>query len=159
MRRDSARAAITLPPVLRTPVILLAILGAAASLSACSRERTRVIEEPSAPREDPRDYKGMLERIRNRQGPVQAQQVLEDAILKFQHDLARLPTNLMELVARRYLPELKPAPEGHAYSYDPVHGNVAVVPVTPDGLYRLPATVTNQARINMQERTPLPRPE
>ncbi|HMP75046.1 MAG TPA: hypothetical protein PKE12_02000 [Kiritimatiellia bacterium] len=142
----------------RQTATLLALAAALAG-AACSRERTRVIEEPAAPREDPRDYKGMLERVRNRQGPVQAQQELEDAIRRFQHDLARLPTNLMELVSRRYMPELKPAPEGHAYSYDPVHGNVAVVPVTPDGLYRLPAQVTNQTRLPMREPAALPRPQ
>lgn len=106
--------------------------------SGCSRERTRVVEEPSTPQPDGRDYRGMLDRVRARQTPVQIQYELETAIRRFQHDLARLPTNLMELVARRYIPALKNPPEGYGYTYDPIHGNVGVIPMTGDGMTRLP---------------------
>ena len=91
----------------------------------------------------------MIERVRARQSPVQAQQQLETAIRRFQHELARLPTNLMELVARRYIVELKPPPEGYVYSYDPVHGNVAVVPITPEGMIRMPELDSPPQRIDM----------
>lgn len=118
----------------------------------CSRERTRVVEEPFTPQPpDGRDYRGMLDRVRARQTPVQIQYELETAIRRFQHDLARLPTNLMELVARRYIPTLKPPPEGYAYSYDPIHGNVGVIPVTSDGMIRLPDHLQSEPqRIDMR---------
>lgn len=128
-------------------VVLFAVFSA---LTACSRERTRVVDEPRAPREENRDYRSMLERVRNRQTPVQLQETLETAIRDFQRDLSRLPTNLVELVHRHYLPELKAAPDGYAYTYDPVHGNVAVVPVSADGL-RVPEVVTNQSMINLAD--------
>ncbi len=136
------------------------LFAATLSLAApgCSRERSRAVDEPNTPRqEQTRDYRGVLERVRSRQGPVQTQQELEAAIRKFHHDLARLPTNLMELVHRRYLPELKKLPDDHTYSYDPVHGNVAVVPLDIRGMPRLPDHVTDQTRANMQA-APLPPP-
>lgn len=100
----------------------------------------------------------MLERVRARQTPTQIQYELEIAIRRFQHDLSRLPTNLMELVARRYVPALKPPPSGYVYSYDPVHGNVALVPVTIDGQIRLPENLeAASTRIEMRS-PPLPPP-
>lgn len=117
--------------------------------TACSRERAHIVEEPRATREASRDYRGMIERVRNKQSPVQIQESLEGAIRDFQRDFSRLPTNLIELVQRRYLPELKQPPAGYAYTYDPVYGNIGLVPVTPDGLYRIPESATNQAAIDM----------
>lgn len=127
-------------------LVLAAALSGA--LAACAPERSRVVENPSAPLEETqRDYRESLDRVRNRQDPIEAQRALEDAVRRFQSDMARLPTNLLELVQRRYLPEAKQAPDGYAYSYDPVHGNVALVPVTADGLIRLTAEATNETRI------------
>ncbi len=40
--------------------------------------------------------------------------------------------------SRRYIPTLKNPPEGYGYTYDPIHGNVGVIPVTSDGMVRLP---------------------
>lgn len=131
--------------------------GVILAAAACSRERARVVEEPRAPVEEGRNYQEMLDRVRNRQSPVQIQESLIDATRRFQREMGRLPTNLTELVRRKYLPELKPAPEGYAYTYDPVHGNVGLAPVTPDGLYRVPEAMTNQTRLNM-EKPALPPP-
>lgn len=127
------------------------------AMTSCSRGRARVVDEPRAPVEEGRNYQEMLDRVRARQSPVQIQETLIDATRRFQREMGRLPTNLTELVRRNYLAELKPAPEGYAYTYDPVYGNVGLVPVTPDGLFRLPASATNQASVNLAQPT-LPAP-
>ncbi len=117
------------------------------------------MEDQRTAHEESRDYKEVLDRIRSRQTPGHIQEALEDAIRNFQRDLSRLPTNLMELVQRRYLSELKPAPPGYAYSYNPVYGNVSVIPVTDDGQYRAPPAETNRAALNMSQPALPPPPE
>lgn len=118
-----------------------------------------MVDEPSAPRDEtPKDYREALERVRNRQDPVQTLQVLEDAIRRFQSEVARLPTNLFELVQRNYLPEAKQAPDGYAFSYDPVHGNVSLVAVTPEGLLRPPPESATESRIGAAPPINLPPP-
>jgi hypothetical protein len=136
-------------------VITVLAVGLLAAGAGCSGERSRVVEEPAAAPQDGRDYRSVIERARARQSPAHAQQELEQAVRRFQHDLARLPTSLTELVARRYIPELKAPPDGHVYSYDPVHGNVAVVPVAGDGVFRLPEIETESRRLDLKS-SPLP---
>lgn len=136
---------------LKRKILAASALGIALGAAACAREQARVVENPRAPRDEDRDFRAVLERVRNRQRPIEIQQALENAIRHFQRDMARLPTNLNELVQRHYLRELKPAPAGHAYSYDPVYGNVAVVPVSPEGLVSYNLAPTNGTRIQMDE--------
>lgn len=136
--------------VLQLQTLVLAA-GIILTAAACSRQRSRALEEPRVPEEEGRNYQEMLDRVRNRQSPVQIQESLIDATRRFQREMGRLPTNLTELVRRKYLPELKPAPEGYAYTYDPVHGNVGLAPVTPDGFYRAPEAMTNQTKLNMEQ--------
>ncbi len=138
-----------------TSVIFLAAI---LLFAGCSRERSRVLDEPRAPIEETRNYQETLDRIRSRRTPIQIQESLEQAIRKFQSDFSRLPTNLLELVERRYLPEIKPAPPGFAYSYNPTFGNVSLVPITEDGRYRAPSDATNQASLNMSSPTLPPPP-
>ncbi len=135
----------------------LAVLAAA--LAACTPERTRVVEEPGAPPDEtPRNYREALERVRTRQAQMENLQAIEEAIRRFQSDVARMPTNLYELVQRKYLPTAQDPPEGFVYSYDPVHGNVSLVPVTPEGLFRPPVTTGDESRISAEPPPNLPPP-
>lgn len=127
----------------------LALLALAIS---CSRERSRAVEAVAAEGAEERDYRGMLERARERQAPDALIATVEKSIQRFQFELARLPTNLMELVVLGYLPEIHPAPDGFAYSYDPVHGNVRLTPVQGAGTgVELPADMTNENRAKLIE--------
>jgi hypothetical protein len=99
----------------------------------------------------------MLKRMRARRSPAQTQHELEHAIRRFQHDFARLPTGSTELVARGYIPELRSPPDGHVYSYDPVHGNVGVVPIAGDEAFRLPEIDSETRRLDLRS-SPFPEP-
>jgi len=123
---------------------ILSVL-AAISLAACARERSRAVsdEEYDAAAEGPRDYRQMLDRARERQGETTLLTKLQDAVERFQFDLARLPTNLTELVAQRYLDRIPPPPSGMAFSFDPVHGNVSLVAMPDAAGVQLPADFTN----------------
>jgi len=132
-----------------TGCLTLALLALATS---CARERSRAVEAVATEGVEERDYRGMLERARERQAPDALIATVEKSIQRFQFELARLPTNLMELVVLGYLPEIQPAPEGFAYSYDPVHGNVRLMPVEGAGSgVELPADMTNENRAKLIE--------
>lgn len=137
-------------------LIALACFTAAILPSACSPRRSRaVIDEEEQAAAGPRNYKAMLVQARERQVQIRLVEDLETAIAKFQFELARLPTSLVEVVARGYLPDLPKPPLGTAYSYNPVHGNVGLVAVPdPSGL-ELPSDATNEAPVRLQE-VPLP---
>lgn len=128
--------------------------------SACTEERSRATEGSTRRSSDHQDYRALLDRVRARQSPQKLQDELQFAIRRFQHDFARLPTNLSELVSRRYLPALKEPPQGFAYHYDPVHGNVALIPVSPSGLIQLADEVEETvSRISLDRPLDLPAPE
>lgn len=134
-------------------VLSAALCGGAA---ACSRERSRAVpDEERASMEGARDYREMLVRTRSRVNAATALNDLEDAVQRFQSELARLPTNLNELVGRRYLAGIPAPPPGSTYTYDPVHGNVGLTEI-PDGSgIQLPAEVTNLTPVRLQD-FPLP---
>lgn len=73
------------------------------------------------------DYRRMIERARNRQSDARNTEMLLAGIQRFQSDLGRFPTGLVELVSRGYIPVLPAPPRGMAYSYDRVLGNVMLV--------------------------------
>lgn len=151
----------------RRPVITLGMRGSSIAIwllavacgvtVACTRERSRTVsaEENDAAAEGPRDYREMLTRARLKQSTALILSDMETAIHRFQFELARLPTNLHELVGRGYLPEIPAPPPGQTYSYDPVHGNVSMAEI-PDGSgIQLPAEITNATPVRLQE-VPLP---
>ena len=133
-------------------IFLLAVL-LCALLPACSRERSRTVseEDTDTALEGPRDYREMLARARSKQNTAQNLEAMENAIHRFQSELARLPTNLLELTARGFLPTIPEAPRGQAYSYDPVHGNVKLLDL-PDGSgIQLPPESTNLSPVRLQD--------
>jgi len=139
----------------RLPLLLL-VLAVYSGAIGCSRERSRAIpEEERAATEGSRDYREMLVRTRTKVSAATVLNDLEDAVRRFQSELARLPTNLNELVTRRYLAGIPAPPPGSTYTYDPVQGNVGLAEI-PDGSgIQIPAEVTNLTPVRLQE-VPLP---
>lgn len=134
---------------MRTTATALSILAGTLLLgTGCARERSRAVEAEAAGAPE-RDYRGMLDRARERQSSDQLIATVERSIERFQFDLARLPTNLAELVALGYLPEIQLPPDGSAYAYDPVHGNVSLTPVDPSSGVQLPPEITNENRATL----------
>lgn len=151
----------------RRPAIRLAMRGmhhltgllmiTALLVVGCGRERSRVLggEEQQDVMEGPRDYREMLERARTKQSVAGIQTELEQAVARFRHARSRLPTNLYELLSSGVMTQMPEPPPGQVYSYDPVHGNVGIIPV-PDGSgIALPAEMTNVTPVRLQE-VPLP---
>ncbi len=138
-------------------MIVAPLLAACLLAPACSRERSRAVDadESDAAAEGPRDYREMLSRARAKNSDVQILNDLENAIQRFQYELARLPTNLSELVGRRYIENIPPPPRGRAYTYDPVHGNVGIADLPDDSGIQLPSEATNAAPVRLQD-VPLP---
>lgn len=117
--------------------------------TACTRERSRAVDsEPAAVNAD-RNYRDMLDRMREKQTADQLIGAVEAGIERFQFDLARLPTNLTELVALGYVAKIEEPPAGFAYVYDPVHGNVSLTPVDPGTGIQLPPELTNENRATL----------
>ena len=133
-----------------TAGLLLALL---CTTPACTRERSRVVsaEEQDAASEGPRDYKEMLARARSKQTTASILSDLENAIARFQYDTSRLPTNLNELVGRKYLNTIPTPPHGQGYVYDPIHGNVSLTEMADDSGLSLPGEATNLAPIRLQD--------
>lgn len=112
----------------RAVLIVLTVAG----LAACSPERSHVVTEQGG-KEQPRDYRQMIERARNRQASQAAQQDLQEGVRAFQRDFGRLPSNVVELVSRRYMKNIPMLPDGQQFHFDTLHGNVSIVnvPKTP----------------------------
>lgn len=102
---------------------------AALAASGCSQERSRAVTEPAGANE--RDYRGMIERSRARQNSQDSLQSLRDAIRHFQQDIGRLPTNVAELIVRRYVKAMPQLPPDQQFVYDPVLGVVGIQNVAP----------------------------
>lgn len=133
---------------LRTATLVCA-LACTALGAACTRERSRAVEPAEESASEPRDYRGMLERARTRQGEAQMMADLEGGIQRFQTSVARLPTNLQELVVFGFLQQIPDPPAGMAYSYDPLHGNVRLIPIPVDGMPQLPTAFSNETRARL----------
>ncbi len=120
---------------------------------ACTRQRSRVVsaEEQDETAEGQHDYKEMLARARSKQSAASILSDLENAIARFQYETSRLPTNLNELIGRKYLATLPTPPHGQGYVYDPVHGNVSLAEMADDSGLSLPTEATNLAPIRLQD--------
>ena len=57
---------------------------------------------------------------------------------KFRDDVGRLPTNLSEIVTFGYLQKIPEPPDGMVYYFDPVFGNVRIVPRPVEGAVSIP---------------------
>ena len=77
----------------------------------------------------PKDYRQMIQRVRQRQMARDNLDTVQSAVQLFQFRFARLPADLKELVDRHILPELPPAPPRSTYYYDRALGNVRLVPL------------------------------
>ena len=95
--------------------------------TGCPRERNRAVTPGDRVAGEKKDYAGMLDRVRDRQKSAAVVGTIQEGLKRFQIDLGRLPTNLYELVSLKYVKDIPEAPEGFAYYYDPVHGNVQLI--------------------------------
>ncbi len=75
------------------------------------------------------DYREMIAKTRTRQEATANLEMLRESISRFQYNLARFPTNLIELVRAGYVPEIPKPPPGMAYSYSSQMGDLNLVPV------------------------------
>ena len=104
------------------------LLLAALASSGCSPERSRAITEPAA--DSSHDYRQMIERSRARQSSQNSLQDVQDAIQKFQAEIGRPPTNIVELVIRNYVKSIPTLPRGQFFSYDPTRGWLTITNAT-----------------------------
>lgn len=123
-------------------------------VAGCSRERSRAISAEEAANDDaegPRDYREMLARARSKKESTQVLGMLQTGIQRFQLNLARLPTNLAEVLNLGFVKEIPDPPPGQAYSYDPVHGNVSLVEIPDSSGIQLPPEATEVAPVRLQD--------
>lgn len=139
----------------RTTALVLVALAWVAS--ACTRERSRAVQEEDM-NGGARDYREMLAQVRERQQDEQVLVQIRQAIERFQFNLARMPTNLHELLVLGYLDEAPQPPRGQAFTYDPIHGNVRLITTDDSGAPVLPESVNNESRARLIE-VNLPPPE
>jgi len=105
-------------------LLFAGVLGAVIMLG-CSRKPATTAENTAG---EKRDYRQMIERVRNRTAYNASLEEVKNAVEKFQVDLGRLPTNLLELVRFNYLPKVpEKVPEGYTFGYDYVRGRVSFV--------------------------------
>lgn len=127
------------------PCLVLAVLAVA----GCSQERSRAVNEPASAKE--KDYRQMVDRVRNRQTSQRSLELLQDGVRNFHRDIGRLPTNIVELVIRRYVSAIPSLPPGQQFYYDPVHGNVNIAQVSAPMMNLPPAPdLTNRASLAPQ---------
>jgi hypothetical protein len=100
-----------------------AVMVVAACIAAgCGRR-----DETSATRvAETNDYVAMIEQARTRSAAEAIPDELTKAVRRFQADTGRLPMDLNELVAQRYLPGVPIPPAGFTITYDPQLGNVTL---------------------------------
>lgn len=124
---------------------LLLILLTLALLAACSPQRSHVVtEKPGG--EQQRDYRQMIERARNRQASQAALMDMQEGVRSFQRDFGRLPSNVVELVSRRYVKNIPMLPDGQQFQFDTLHGNVSIVNVPKS---QMPGQDTNRPAMPM----------
>lgn len=152
------RAAAYVAPMLPRAASLLAA-ALALILCACTEQRSRAVNEPAAGKGGKGgkvDFQAMIERSRNRQHTQDTVQTMQQAIRRFHSEIGRVPTNLAELVNRRYIPRIPQLPAGQQFAYDPTLGFLQIATVrTPDPLVpELPPAppLTNRATLS-----PLPK--
>lgn len=142
------------------PLASTALLASALLAGGCPDERSRALDRRATETAGAYDYRAILQRVRDRGASERIRAELEAAIRQFHQDLGRLPTNLAELVKYRYILEIPKPSAGHAFQYDPLHGNISVVSTTGVEDIQLPAEIENQVRrIEIHRPPELPPPE
>ncbi|MDD2236603.1 MAG: hypothetical protein PHP44_05610 [Kiritimatiellae bacterium] len=112
-------------------LMMAACLTIAGMLPACSREPQA--PPPSPDGSPPRDYRQMLDRVHQRNAYNHSLDTVKEAVQRFQVELGRLPTNLIELVRYRYIDEFpQEIPPGYTFGYDATRGYVTFMK-TPEG--------------------------
>jgi hypothetical protein len=138
--------------------LLFAALFALAAV-ACSGDRSRAIAEPAAgqgSKPSGKNYREVFERSRNKAKTADTVQAIQDAIQRFQRDVGRVPSNLVELVVRRYIPGVPQLPGNNRLAYDASMGTLSVVAVKQDVL--TPELPPAPELTNRPTLSPLPRP-
>jgi len=106
----------------------LPLLGCAL-LVGCGDGKTAKSDQPSSnPITAPVDYIGAVTKAQ--QVAVKTVDIasISQAVQMFQVEEGRLPKDLNELVEKKYLTQMPPAPAGQKLSYDATTGKVKVVP-------------------------------
>lgn len=95
-------------------------------LVGCSQNTDTESSAGENPLNAPADYLGGLNQAEKSAVRVVDQASIDKAIDLFQLQEERLPTNLNELVAKKYLPVMPEPPRGGEIKYDPKTGKVEV---------------------------------
>lgn len=134
------------------------LLSAAVVLAACSGERSRAVNEPGPQNGGTggRNYREVFERSRNKSKTADTVEGMQAAIQRFHRDVGRMPTNLVELVVRRYIPGIPELPGSNRFAYDASMGTLSVVAVKQDTL--VPDLPPAPELTNRPTLSPLPRP-
>jgi len=74
----------------------------------------------------------MLSKVREKNQPMRDLVLVKSCIERYQVDIGRLPSNLVELVDLGYLDAIPALPEGKAYNYDSKIGQLRII--TVDGI-------------------------
>jgi hypothetical protein len=108
-------------------------LIAGLALTACDNKKPDAAAPPPAPvaggnsNSAPADYLNTLANNKKLADKVIDTASLNKAVQLFGAQEGRLPKDLNELVTRKYLPALPPAPTGMKFAYDAKTGEVKVV--------------------------------
>ena len=125
---------------------VLALLGLAASGSACAAgTNTPPVAATNAPVQ-PRDYRAMLQRVRVKQQERNSLEDVQKAVSTFQMRFGRLPAELGDMVERGVLSELPPPPNGTRFVYYRIKGNITLAPL-PTAIGAPATNVTGRANV------------
>ena len=102
-------------------------LGVCALLLVGCGEGDQKKTDSSNPITAPVDYIGAVTKAQTAAEKTVDVASITKAIQMFQVEEGRLPTNLNELVEKKYMPKLPAPPAGQQLSYDPNTGKVKVV--------------------------------
>lgn len=93
-------------------------------LCGCNRNE----QEPRAA-ENGRKYQERMAAFRQEKEARAALPRLQTGIQKFQHELGRLPNDLLEVARLGYVDEIPEPPPGYKYYYDKERGNIRFIPI------------------------------
>ena len=93
--------------------------------TGCSPERSHAVNEAEA-NSGQGDFRKMIERTRARQSAQNTLEEMQAAVQKFQSELGRLPTNIAELVVRKYVKAIPQLPADQHFEYDTALGVLSI---------------------------------